>query len=280
MKDAVAGVRALAPLLALAERQGFAREDLLQGTGITEADLKDLSGWLPWEKFCLALDNFAKIWNDEQLFFAGGDFIHSKPVLVLDAIWIAAAPVRLLLSPERFFRRAFGNPDSLGLRIFPHMGATFRDFERGVALFTLEAPVGHRCPPAFFHIARGAMTMVPRLAGFPPAHVVMELKPDAASYSISFREAPAEDFVPQIAPELVDALRIATQQLPKAEVLTAREEEIVRLVVQGFSTKEIAKKLAVSTRTVDAHRANIAKKTHSESPADLIRYAFRTGLVE
>jgi len=62
--------------------------------------------------------------------------------------------------------------------------------------------------------------------------------------------------------------------------LTTREQVILSYVAQGFSSKEIAKKLDISFRTVDAHRRNIKTKLNIESLADLVRYAINHGLIK
>lgn len=63
-------------------------------------------------------------------------------------------------------------------------------------------------------------------------------------------------------------------------VLTTREEEIVKLIAEGRSSKEIAELLVISTKTVDRHRANILQKLGMRDRLELTRYAIRTGLVE
>jgi two-component system, NarL family, response regulator NreC len=62
--------------------------------------------------------------------------------------------------------------------------------------------------------------------------------------------------------------------------LTEREREVLVLVAEGRSTREIAEVLVVSTKTVDAHRSAIAHKLGLRSQADLIKYAIREGLIE
>lgn len=57
--------------------------------------------------------------------------------------------------------------------------------------------------------------------------------------------------------------------------LTEREREVMDLVCRGWASKEIAAALAVSPRTIDAHRANIAEKLGTTSVADLVRIAIR-----
>mgnify|MGYP000930273817 CR=1 FL=1 len=62
--------------------------------------------------------------------------------------------------------------------------------------------------------------------------------------------------------------------------LTDREIEILRLIAQGFSNKEIGDQLFISHRTVDTHRTNLMKKLDVHNIAGLIRYAIRSGYVE
>ena len=62
--------------------------------------------------------------------------------------------------------------------------------------------------------------------------------------------------------------------------LTAREQEILRVLAEGLSTKEIAEKLCISPKTVDNHRANIMNKLDLHSTIDLVRYAAKLGLID
>lgn len=62
--------------------------------------------------------------------------------------------------------------------------------------------------------------------------------------------------------------------------LTDREIEIIRLVAQGLSNKEIGEKLFISHRTVDTHRTNLMKKLSVNNVAGLIRFAFIHHLVQ
>lgn len=64
------------------------------------------------------------------------------------------------------------------------------------------------------------------------------------------------------------------------QVLTAREREILRLLTEGKSSKEIAADLNVSPKTVETHRANIMRKLDIHNIADLVRYAISRGIVE
>jgi DNA-binding NarL/FixJ family response regulator len=59
--------------------------------------------------------------------------------------------------------------------------------------------------------------------------------------------------------------------------LTIREREVFQLVVEGYTSPEIAARLFISTRTVESHRANMMEKLSVKSRDDLIKYAFKKG---
>jgi DNA-binding NarL/FixJ family response regulator len=66
----------------------------------------------------------------------------------------------------------------------------------------------------------------------------------------------------------------------KKSLLTEREIEIIKLIVEGLSNKEIADKLFISPRTVDTHRTNLMKKLEVNNVAGLVRYAIRNGFMQ
>lgn len=65
----------------------------------------------------------------------------------------------------------------------------------------------------------------------------------------------------------------------QVEMLTSREEEILKLIAEGFSNKEIGTRLFISHRTVDTHRTNLMKKLNTSNIAGLISYAIKSGLI-
>lgn len=67
---------------------------------------------------------------------------------------------------------------------------------------------------------------------------------------------------------------------PSSPTLTQREQEILRLVVEGLSTKLIAERLVISPRTVETHRTNIMQKLHASNTAELVRLAVQYDLVK
>ena len=62
--------------------------------------------------------------------------------------------------------------------------------------------------------------------------------------------------------------------------LTPREQQVMRMLAEGQSTKEIASKLYISPKTVENHRANIMEKLSLHSTIELIRYAAKLGLID
>ena len=61
--------------------------------------------------------------------------------------------------------------------------------------------------------------------------------------------------------------------------LSAREKEVMRMVVEGKTSKKIGELLCISSRTIDTHRANIMRKLNLNSRSDLIRFAQRRGIL-
>lgn len=62
--------------------------------------------------------------------------------------------------------------------------------------------------------------------------------------------------------------------------LTAREREIVQLLAEGKSSKEVAVSLGISVKTAETHRANIMRKLELHSVSELVRYAVRNQIIE
>lgn len=83
-------------------------------------------------------------------------------------------------------------------------------------------------------------------------------------------------------PLIRDLLDNARDDLPslREDPLTPRETEIVKLIAESYSTKQIAETLVISEKTVDRHRTNILEKLGMHDRVELVRYAIRRGLVE
>ena len=63
------------------------------------------------------------------------------------------------------------------------------------------------------------------------------------------------------------------------QILTPRQREILQLIAEGLSTKDIARKLDLSIKTIDTHRTQLMDRLDIHEVAGLVRYAVRTGLV-
>ena len=63
------------------------------------------------------------------------------------------------------------------------------------------------------------------------------------------------------------------------ELLTRRQREVLQLVAEGHSTKEIAHRLELSAKTVDTHRAQLMERLGVHGVPALVRYALRVGMV-
>jgi DNA-binding NarL/FixJ family response regulator len=91
---------------------------------------------------------------------------------------------------------------------------------------------------------------------------------------------------PFIHPEALTALmreyvqRAARGQRLPGSVLSAREEEVVKLIAEGRSSQEIADLLVISIKTVERHRANVLAKLEMRDRTQVTRYAIRAGLIE
>jgi two-component system response regulator NreC len=64
------------------------------------------------------------------------------------------------------------------------------------------------------------------------------------------------------------------------DTLTVREIEVLRLIAQGYTNRQVAEKLTLSVRTVESHRANLMNKLNLHSRLELARYAAQHGLLE
>jgi len=70
-----------------------------------------------------------------------------------------------------------------------------------------------------------------------------------------------------------------SNESPSAPGLTIREREVVQLLAEGSSTKEVAKVLGLSVKTAETHRSNVMRKLRLHSLSELVLYAVRNGIV-
>ncbi len=138
---------------------------------------------------------------------------------------------------------------------------------------------------------------MPKLTGLQATREIKAQAPEVAVLILSMHDeeryisealkAGASGYVvkTQADTDLVAAIRAVEQgepfPAPEAQsTLTPREEEIVKLVAEAHTSKEIAAILHLSEKTVENHRANAMRKLGMRDRVELVRYAIRRGLIE
>src|SRR5262252_491516 len=112
------------------------------------------------------------------------------------------------------------------------------------------------------------------------------LKSDAGRHLTSAVEALSHHkpfFTARVSQALLDAFLKSDAKPDERSVfrtLTAREREIVQMLAEGKSNKEIANRLSISVKTVETHRAAIMRKLEINSIVELVHYAIRNQLVQ
>ena len=85
---------------------------------------------------------------------------------------------------------------------------------------------------------------------------------------------------PAIAGHLVEAVALGPQAASAGlDLLTTREREVLQLIAEGLTSKEIATRLGVSIKTANTHRASLMEKLDIHTASALVRFAIREGLV-
>lgn len=84
----------------------------------------------------------------------------------------------------------------------------------------------------------------------------------------------------EVIKRLVETDSIKKINDPLYNSLTPREQEVLRLLAEGYSNKEIAEILCISPKTVENHRTNIMKKLNLHNFIDLVKYAVKLGLID
>lgn len=118
------------------------------------------------------------------------------------------------------------------------------------------------------------------LAAEADAYVIKHAASEELALAIR-KAARGERFVSAaLATSLLDDYHALVQQLPRsgASSLPVRQREVLQLLAEGQSTKQIALALQLSPRTVEAYRAQVMAQTGLRSVAELTKYAIRTGL--
>ncbi|MCW2523122.1 MAG: two component transcriptional regulator, LuxR family [Frankiales bacterium] len=146
---------------------------------------------------------------------------------------------------------------------------------------------------------KGGYAAIPELVTARPEMKVLvvssQTKPTSVRQAIG---AGASGYVPKrsSATELIDAIRrvadgehyvepdlgarlVVDDSSPELLALSERERDVLHLLALGYTNQEIGKRLYVSVRTVDSHRANIMRKLGLETRAELVLFALAHGLI-
>jgi two-component system response regulator NreC len=111
-------------------------------------------------------------------------------------------------------------------------------------------------------------------------------KSDAGRHLVAAIRSLAEHkpfFTPDISDVLFAkflSLHAAKKQSGQEHTLTRRERDVIRLLAEGGSNKEVANSLGISIRTAETHRATLMRKLGLKSLAALVRYAIRNNIIE
>lgn len=82
---------------------------------------------------------------------------------------------------------------------------------------------------------------------------------------------------PGISKIVIDAFR--HREAPETDPLTLREREVLQLIAEGKTTKQVAKRLGISVKTAESHRTRLMSKLAIHNTAGLVHYAIRRGLI-
>jgi DNA-binding NarL/FixJ family response regulator len=150
--------------------------------------------------------------------------------------------------------------------------------------------------------------LLPRTSGYDAIPQLLEVSPESRILVVSSQAAPssvrralsagAAGYLPKRSSdrELVTAIRrlaegtgyvepdlgsklVTLNGTPALEPLSERERDIVHLLALGYTNQEIGKKLFISVRTVDTHRAHIMRKLRLETRAELVMFALANGVI-
>lgn len=115
-------------------------------------------------------------------------------------------------------------------------------------------------------------------------YVVKDSAPDELHQALKVVAAGGQYLSPAVSGHvLADYLRLVRERAEgegAGEVLTSRQRQILQLIAEGHSTREIAGRLSISVKTVETHRAQLMDRLDIHDVAGLTRYAIRAGLIQ
>ncbi|MBK6980515.1 MAG: response regulator transcription factor [Betaproteobacteria bacterium] len=110
-------------------------------------------------------------------------------------------------------------------------------------------------------------------------YVLKDAAPEELELAIRAVAAGGTFYSPKVTGHLVEQLRRGEAQ-PRGDELSVRQREVLQLIAEGRSTREIAERLHLSVKTIETHRAQVMAKLDIRDVASLTRYAIRIGLID
>jgi len=127
--------------------------------------------------------------------------------------------------------------------------------------------------PEHLHIAVGSGARGYMLKDSTPAQLIAAVREVASSLDDA-NPAGLSRLVPDL-----QALAESNQAYTRVPVLTAREQEVMKLLTEGRTVREVASELSLSIKTIEAHKLNLMRKLNIHNRASLIEYAIQTGVI-
>jgi DNA-binding NarL/FixJ family response regulator len=249
------------------------------GHSMVSSDTATKTGWVPEPRGQADSDQDERRQTTRVIVVGGQRIIRH----VIDA-FLAGRGVdvgRPLGTEEQLARLLQNNPDSCDVIVLILSGAApFGMFRR---IHNILAQSGRILPLVVLseQASRGQVHTALRMGA--KAFVNLDADPDELIRAIKMASINRAYLSPDAAELLVDDVSTAIDgghgsRLPKSE-LSRREVEVVQLLCEGLSSKEIARQLHISPKTVENHRYNTYRKCEVGSIAALMRYAIQHGLV-
>jgi DNA-binding NarL/FixJ family response regulator len=117
------------------------------------------------------------------------------------------------------------------------------------------------------------------MRGGAAGYVLKNAKPEELRLALETVSGGGTFISPSVATTLAQYLQKSAQEPRQDAQLTARQCEVLRLIAESRTTKEIATMLGISVKTVEMHRARLMEKLEIHDIAGLVRYAIRAGIV-
>ena len=139
---------------------------------------------------------------------------------------------------------------------------------------------GDRVPVVFLTMHRDVQFAKRALDAGASGYVLKHSAPAELVSAIRAALAGKTYLTPQLAGEVLGAMKAGSENADPVQALTPRQREVLQLLAEGRSAKEIASSLSISVRTVEFHKYQILETLGLHTNAELVHFAIKQGLVE